>query len=140
MQKAKKVNKKYDLDAELVYKEMCKFAETKVCSDVLARLFYKLVDNKLDAMSYRNLPPDCKQDMIDCAVMEFIKYGHNFKPKPKDTVGVGVGYIDFNMRNSFNKAIKKHNKQYSRTEVNIELIDIADMQLGWGDEAEDDLT
>lgn len=61
--------------------------------------------------------------MATQAMIDFIKWGHNFRPKDTYSKGVAVGYLDFNMNNTFNRYLKKLTNQNDK-EIHTD-IDIA---------------
>lgn len=115
-------NKKFDIDNDLAYSLLFEFHRTHVCSDELANILLKLIDNKLSNIKYSLFNEECKQAMKDAAIMEFLKYGHNFNPKQPHSKGIAIGYMDFCMNNSFNHAITKYMKEAKR-DVGIDITD-----------------
>lgn len=121
---------KYHIDDDLAFAELKKMVETKVCSDTLALIYLKLMNNMLENRSYAHLHENIKEDMRDMALMEFLKYGHNFKVDKCYSAKGAIGYLNFNMKNSFNKAITRFRKNVHNQEgiCISDMLDIASME------------
>lgn len=123
-------NKKYNIDNDIAFAEMQKFHETKICTDRLAKIALKLIENKLLNAKYSKFNAECKELIRDTAIMDFLKYGHNFNPnkQKKYNAGIAIGYMDFCMTNSFNHAITKYFKDAEK-EIDIDITDPANSAL-----------
>lgn len=113
----------YNIDNDIAYQELINFHNTKIPSIRLCLIVRKLAYNKLSNKRYCNVTTEDKQDMATQAMIDFIKWGHNFRPKDTYSKGVAVGYLDFNMNNTFNRYLKKLTNQNER-EVNT-CVDVA---------------
>jgi len=109
-----------NIDNDVCYNLLSDFARTKEASIELFEIVKKLIRNKLSNNKYRNLTNDEKQDLTSQAILEFLQYAHNFKPKETYSKGIAVGYLNYNMENTFNRYLKKLYKK-QKMEVNIEF-------------------
>lgn len=100
----------YNINNELAYDELLLFHDTKTPSVKLCLLVRQLINNKLSNSRYCYISKEDKEDMSSQAMIDFIKWGHNFNPKPTYSKGVAIGYLDFNMNNTFNRLLKKLKK------------------------------
>ena len=127
-------NSNTNIDNDTCYGLLLDFARTKIPSPELCLIVNKLIHNKIHNNKYRNVLREDKEDMATQAMIDFILYGHNFKPKPTYSKGVAVGYLNFNMNNTFNRFLKKLSKQ--QNEVNIE-VDIAYWDTSFDEERDE---
>lgn len=103
----------YNISNEVAYDELTQFHETKIPSTKLCLLVRQLISNKLSNSRYYFMTKEDKEDIASQAMIDFIKWGHNFKPKSSYSKGIAIGYLDFNMNNTFNRFLKKLSKTNS---------------------------
>lgn len=109
-----------NIDNEEAYHELTQFAKTKVASAKLCTIVSKLIHNKLQNRKYCYISNEDKEDMGSQAMIEFLLWGHNFHPKPEYSKGIAIGYLNFNMNNSFHKYITKM-YQHNNNTLNIDM-------------------
>lgn len=113
-----------NIDKERSYELLTQFAETKVASAELCLMVQQLIKNILSASKYSWIGREDKEDLATMAMIEFLQYSHNFKPKSTYSVGVAVGYLNNNCSRAIWRGITKM-KKHSDGTAELGEIDVA---------------
>ena len=113
-----------DLPKQRFYDLLTEFATTKNASAELCVMVQQLVKNILSASKYSWIGREDKEDLATLAMIEFLQYSHNFKPKTTYSVGVAVGYVNGNLSRAIWRGITKM-KKHSDGTAELGDIDVA---------------
>lgn len=125
-----------NIDDDLFLTEMQLFAETKTASTKLVLMVDQLIKNICSNGSYKSTNRDDLSDAAGNAMLNFLKYGHNFKMKPGYTKKVAVGYVDFGCKRIINDSIKKARKHKS---TSLHCDDDTDIDIAFWDKEFDSI-
>lgn len=125
-----------NINDDLFLAEMLKFAETKVASPALASMVQQLIRNICSNGSYKAVNREDLDDAAGNAMLNFLKYGHNFKMKPNYTKKVAIGYVDFGCKRIINDSIKKAKKHNLQS---LHCGDDCDIDIAYWDKGFDDI-
>lgn len=104
-----------DLPKQRFYDLLTEFASTKKASAELCLMVQQLIKNILSASKYSWIGREDKEDLATIAMIEFLLYSHNFKPKSTYSVGVAVGYCNGNISRAIWRGITKMKKHSDGT-------------------------